>query len=129
MKKLIAVVTTAGLLTLGAAGTAFAASNGTSTTRAAATTATAKAKPGQGRHLRRAARRLAVKTAADTIGIAPRDLIRAVRSGQTVAQVAEAHGVTASTVINAVVKALDDKIDRAVTNGTLGAARAAKLKE
>jgi uncharacterized protein YidB (DUF937 family) len=127
MKKLIAAVTTAGLLTLGLAGTAFAAGGGGSSNGGnTATTQTAK---GTARHpIARRALRTAVKTAADTIGVQPKDLLVAVKGGQTVGEFADSKGVPAKTVVDAIVKALDDKIDKAVTDGKLDAARADKLK-
>jgi uncharacterized protein YidB (DUF937 family) len=127
MKKLIAAVTTAGLLTLGLAGTAFAAGGDGSTNGASApTTQTAKGKVGH--RIARRALRVAVKTAADTIGVSPKDLIVAVRGGQTVGEFATSKGVDPKTVEDAIVKALDDRIDQAVADGKLDATRGAKLK-
>lgn len=86
--------------------------------------------PNGGRHagLRMRALRGAVKTAADTIGIEPHDLVTEVRSGKTVAQVAEEHGKSGQAVIDAIVAAGDARIDQAVTNGKLTADQAAKVK-
>ena len=127
MKKLIAAVTTAGLLTLGLAGTAFAAGGGGSSN--GGTTATTQTAKGQARHpFFQRALRTAVKTAAGTIGVQPKDLIVAVKGGQSIGEFAATKGVDPKTVESAIVKALDDQIDKAVTDGKLDAARAAKLK-
>ena len=50
-----------------------------------------------------------VAVAAKTIGISPADLRTAVKGGQTVAQVAQAHKVDPQTVITAVVNDLTAK--------------------
>ncbi len=68
------------------------------------------------------------KIAADTIGVSPTDLAKAVRDGQSVAQVATAHQVDPQKVVDALVNAADKRIAEAVTNGKLDASRAAKLK-
>jgi ribosomal protein S20 len=125
--KVLATITVAGLLSFGAAGTAFAASsdpsggsNPTSQPRAGA--------HGKGRYIRRAARRAAVKAAADAIGVTPQDLRAALRNGQSIAQFAQSKGVSTDTVVNAIVKAIDSKIDAAVSKGKLTSAQADKLK-
>ena len=127
MKKLIAAVTTAGLLSLGLAGTAFAAGGGGST-NGGNTATTQKAKGKAGHPIARRALRTAVKTAAATIGVQPKDLLAAVKGGQTVGEFADSKGVAPKTVQDAIVKALDGQIDKAVANGKLDAARADKLK-
>jgi transposase-like protein len=63
-------------------------------------------KPGV-RHPRLA--RAEVQVAAKTIGIPPADLRSAVKGGQTVAQVAQAHNVQPQTVIDAVVNDITAK--------------------
>jgi hypothetical protein len=50
-----------------------------------------------------------VEVAAKTIGVTPQDLRTAVKGGQTVAQVAQAHNVSAQTVIDAVVNDITAK--------------------
>jgi ribosomal protein S20 len=66
--------------------------------------------------------------AAQTIGISPQDLRTAVKGGQSVAEVATAHGKAPADVIKAIVDAADTKIDQAVTNHKLSADKAATLK-
>src|SRR5947209_1984947 len=61
-----------------------------------------------------------LSVAATTIGISEADLRSAIESGQTIAQVAQAHGVDPQTVIDAMVAAeqtdLKDKISDFVNN-------------
>jgi ribosomal protein S20 len=70
----------------------------------------------------------AAQVAADTIGISPAELRDAVKGGKTIAQVAEDHGKTGQEVIDAIVAAANTKIDKAVADGKLDAARAAQMK-
>lgn len=57
--------------------------------------------------------------AAKAIGISEDDLRSAVESGQTIAQVAQAHGVDPQTVVDAIVADAGAKIDAAVAAGRL----------
>lgn len=66
--------------------------------------------------------------AATTIGITEADLVEAVRDGQTVAEVAEANGVDAQTVIDELVAEVHARVDEAVAEGDLDAERAAEIK-
>jgi hypothetical protein len=70
----------------------------------------------------------AIDISAKTIGVTPQALRQAIVSGQSVAQVATAHSVSPTTVVNALVTAGDARIDKAVANHHLTAAQAAKLK-
>jgi ABC-type sugar transport system substrate-binding protein len=125
MKKLIATVATILALSLGAAGTAFAApgDGGGSGSGSVAT------RPHRLRHPRWAALRVAGGAAADEIGVTRQQLREAVRGGQTVAELAEAHGVKATDVEQAIVTALSDALDKAVANGRVDEQRAAQAKE
>lgn len=129
MKRALATVTAAGLLTLGAAGTAFAAGDGSdsgSTEQAPAAQEQTKA----AHHgIRRAAIKTAAEAAAATIGVEVSDLRAAVKSGQTVGALAESKGVSAQSVVDAVATALNGRIDQAVADGKVAAERAAKAKE
>ena len=69
-----------------------------------------------------------VKVSADTIGVSVDDLKTAVQSGQSVADVANAHGVNPSDVVTAIVNAGNAKLDQAVTDGKLTQDQADKLK-
>jgi uncharacterized protein (DUF433 family) len=70
----------------------------------------------------------AVKVAADKIGVQPKDLVAAVRSGQSIADVATAHNVNPSDVVKALVDAANQRIDQAVTNNRLPQDKADALK-
>lgn len=124
MKQLIAGVVTAGVLVTGTAAVAGAA---TTATTAPATTATVAK---HHRHnLRRRLLRAGARIAASTIGISTKELVTEVRSGKSVAQVAQAHNVDPQKVIDAVVKAGDAKIDQLVAASRITAERGAKLKD
>jgi len=124
MKKLIAALTTAGLLSVGAVGTAGALEPA------------AGSDPGQktatAQHplrARRVALRIAARAAATAINVPVTDLRDAVRGGQTIAAFAESKGADADQVEKAVVDALNGAINKAVTAGRLDADRAAALHE
>jgi transposase-like protein len=117
MKKLIAAVTTAGLLIVGTAGIAQAAE----TPRAKA-----EARLGQGKGRRVIA---AGQVAAKAIGIEPQELWAAVRDGKSVAEVAQSHDVEPQAVIDAIVAAVNTKVDAAVDAGKIDADRAATIKD
>jgi transposase-like protein len=110
MKKLVAVLSVAGLLVAGGASIAAAAG------------------PGQGGR-GHGGIRVAGQTAAATIGVSPEELRSQIRSGKTVAQVATDHGVDPNTVVNAVVAALTQQIDQKAAAGTIDANRAAQAKQ
>ena len=57
--------------------------------------------------------------AADKIGVDPKDLIAALRNGQSIADVANSKGVNPSDVVTAIVDAGNQRIDQAVSNGHL----------
>jgi polyhydroxyalkanoate synthesis regulator phasin len=86
---------------------------------------------GNGRAALRPRARIAggmVKVAADKIGVQPQDLVTARRNGQSVADVANSKGVNPSDVVTAIVNAGDQKIDQAVSNGTINQDKADKAK-
>ena len=133
-KRFLATITAAGLLTVGAAGAAVAAENSPGTPSSDTPAAQEQTQsPSQNRAthrgVRRGAIRVAAQAAAATIGVEVAELRDAVRSGQTVGAFAEAKGVSADSVVTAVVAALDARIDQAVTDGKVDEARAAKVKE
>jgi uncharacterized protein (DUF433 family) len=70
--------------------------------------------------------------AANAIGIEPAELVSEVADGATIAEVAEAHGVEASEVVDAIVASLRERLDAAVENGWItqdeADARAAELE-
>ncbi len=124
MKKLLASVTVAGLFVAGGASAAWAADPGGSAGSGSGQPTGAQ----QRGHHRRSAR-LAIETAAATIGVTPQDLRSQVRGGKTVAQVATEHGVDPAGVVNAVVTALTQRIDEAAAQGKIDANRAEQAKQ
>ncbi len=83
-------------------------------------------------HRRAAIRNIArdgVKIAADTIGIAPKDLVKELRAGKTIAEVATAHNVDPQHLIEALMQAATQRIEAAKTAGKITAERATKLEE
>ena len=69
-----------------------------------------------------------LQVSADTIGVSVDELKTALQSGQSVADVANAHSVNPSDVVTAIVNAGTAKLDQAVTDGKLTQAQADKLK-
>jgi uncharacterized protein (DUF433 family) len=119
MKKILATLVTA--LVLGATGLAVASATtpGSPTTESPSSDAAPKAHT--------AARRAAFKAAADAIGISPADLLQAMKGGHSMADVAATHDVEVQTVIDAVVAALDARIQQALTDGRITSEQATKL--
>ncbi len=70
-----------------------------------------------------------VKAAAAAIGIDAEALTSAMKSGQSIAQVADANGVDASAVVDALVNSAEEKLEALVDSGKLDDAKAAKLKQ
>jgi hypothetical protein len=69
-----------------------------------------------------------VQVSAKTIGITPETLVNALRSGQSIAQVTQAHGVDVQAVVNALVQAADARVGQAVGDHTLTGAQGAKIE-
>jgi ribosomal protein S20 len=122
MKKLVAAVavTLAGVLLAGGSA-AWAQSDGSGGSGASGGAAQ------QGR--RGHGVRLALQTAATTIGVSPQDLASQIRGGKTVAAVATEHSVDPANVVNAVVAALTQQIDQAAAQGKIDANRAEQAKQ
>ena len=127
MKKILAATVAGGLL-LGGTGAAWAATSGDSGTTPSATGATAPAAAKAGGHLRALARG-AVKVAADTIHVDQKALVSELRSGKSIADVANEHQVAPQAVIDAIVDAGKTRIATAVSNGKLTQDQAAKLTQ
>jgi NAD(P)-dependent dehydrogenase (short-subunit alcohol dehydrogenase family) len=136
MKRFLATAVTAAVLATGGVAVAGAAtdsgwgSSGSATNDKPAVTAPSatadSARPKAHRRLR-AARGVLV-TAANAIGIQPKDLLAELRKAQSIADVAAAHNVPEQTVIDAVVNAATKKIDDAVAAGKLDPTKAAAMK-
>jgi len=78
-------------------------------------------------HRRTVARHVA-EISAKTIGITPKALVAALRSGESIAQVAQAHNVAAQSVVDALVQAGDTQVGRAVTNHELTPAQRSTIE-
>ena len=120
MKQLVAAVTVAAVLLAG--GSAAWAQSGGSGGSGATGGAAQQGRRGHGA-------RLALQTAATTIGVSPQDLIGQIRGGKTVVAVATEHGVDPANVVNAVVTALTQQIDQAAAQGKIDATRAEQAKQ
>lgn len=150
-KKVVAAIGSAGVLgatVLGVAGASALGSGAAvqaSAPPAAATLAAASAGTGSGssgtsgqssalrgrgwlRNHRAQVRRAVVSISASTIHITPSALVTALRSGESIAEVAGDHGVAAQTVVNALVSAGDARVNQAVTNHKLTSAQAARIE-
>jgi lambda repressor-like predicted transcriptional regulator len=68
-------------------------------------------------------RRIALATAAKTLGLTPKDVRAALKGGSTLAQLATSHGVAPSTLQQDLVMAVDARIATYANNHNLSAAR------
>lgn len=59
------------------------------------------------------------KVAAEALGMTPKELRRALRDGQTIAEVAAAVGIDPQTVIDAMVAAAKAKLDKQLAEGEI----------
>jgi hypothetical protein len=132
-RKLIASAVAAA--TLAGGGLAVAALNPLSSAGAQEHTATTAPAPSTSKTAhrthcqdRRMNRRGVAKLVAGTIHIPVEDLVAALKDGQSIAEVAQAHHVDPKTVTDAIVAHGTQRIDRAVARGDLDATRAAELK-
>jgi hypothetical protein len=134
MKKKMFATVAAGLALSGVAGVGLSAALSSpadaTTTSAVSTPATTGPHPLRAwlRAHRQEVTRHAVRISAETIGITPPALVSALRSGQSIAQVAQAHGVAASTVVDALVRAGDAKVTEAVNAERLTQALATRIE-
>jgi uncharacterized protein (DUF433 family) len=141
--KTLASATVAAVLGLAGVSVAGATSGGgsapPSTTAATASGASgatgakagAAAKP-RAKKAARAARRRRLRRAgvlaAKTIGITPADLVKDLRAGKTIAEIATDHGVAPQAVISALETAATAKIEAAQAANKITAERAARLE-
>lgn len=70
-----------------------------------------------------------LKTAAEAIGVEPRDLAAALRDGSTIAEVAAEHGVDVQTVIDAMVAEATERLNEAVADGRITEEQASRRLE
>ena len=133
MKKMIATVTV-GLALSGVTGIGLSAA--LASPAAAATPPTLATPSTAGHHPlrawlqahRKAVARDTVRISAKSIGVTPKDLVSSLRSGQSIAQVAQAHNVDVQTVVNALVQAGDTQVGRAVASHKLTSAQGSKIE-
>ena len=83
----------------------------------------------KGRPLVMAGVREAYEAAARALGMTPQDLKTALGKGQSLRQIAQAKNVDPATVQQAMITALNTRIDQAVTNGKLTQNQATQAKE
>jgi hypothetical protein len=79
--------------------------------------------PGGPGELRERVRRLVVVSSAKAIGITPKELVGDLKGGQSIADVATAHGVSLDTVKAAITADAKAALDKAVANGKMTQAR------
>jgi hypothetical protein len=132
--QLVAASVTAAILGTSGVAIAGAATSGASSAPAATTAATSTPAPGKAapQVRRRRVRRLvrhAIGLSAKTIHISRADLVSEMRAGKTVADVASEHGVKPQTVIDALVKAGQGRLDKAKAGGKLNDARYQRLEQ
>jgi hypothetical protein len=131
LSQIIATATTAAVLGTAGVSIAGATSGGGNASPPSATasdTSGGAPSTGRARHRRQVVRN-AIQLAAKTIGVEPADLLKELRAGKTIADVATAHHVDPQTVIDALVQAAKDKIEAAKTAGKLTSEQASKLEE
>ncbi len=84
--------------------------------------------PGEHRGKIRKAIKGAINTAAEVTGVEPRELVEAIKAGETIADVATANGVDPDTVVDALVSQASAKLDEAVANGRISEEKATEIK-
>ncbi len=68
-----------------------------------------------------------VKSAAGAIGIDPKDLVKELKGGKSIADVADEHGVSLDTVKSRITSDAKTKLDQAVVGGKIDQAKADEL--
>lgn len=81
------------------------------------------------KHLRHRLRHRAIRGSADVIGIDASTLRTALRSGQSLLEVAQANGLTEQQLIDGLLNRAETRLERAVTNGRIDEARQRQLLE
>ena len=85
-------------------------------------------RPGIGmRHWRMRALGGIVKSVADTLDMTPREIVQDLRQGQSLAEIAQAKGVSIDTLKSVILDAADEKLDQAVADGKLTQDQADKI--
>jgi transposase-like protein len=122
---LLALVVAGGVVL---AGPALARQVGSGTQMAAPTAQAGTPQPSatgarRGRPAAQLVRQL-IGATAEATGLKAKDVAQALNSGQSLAQIAQAHGKTADDIVKAVRTKLQDRLKQAVANGRLTQARA-----
>jgi hypothetical protein len=139
LRTAIATVTTAAVLSTAGVAIAGAANSPSSLPDPASTVAAATAtpdadqatKPARAHHRKARRHRIRVlirKVVLETIGIDRRTLRSELRSGKTIGEIATAHDVEPSAVVDALVAAVTTKLDAAVAAGKIKAERAERIE-
>ena len=68
-----------------------------------------------------------VKSVADTLDMTPREIVQDIRQGQSLAEIAQAKGVSIDTLKSAILDAAKEKLDQAVADGKLTQDQADKI--
>ncbi len=129
MKRIVTPIAIGGVLLIGATSAGFTDAAYASTP--AATTPVQSTNGGIGIWLRSHRRQIAhavVAISAKTIGVSDQSLVSDLRSGTSIADIANEHAVSPQTVVNALVKAADAALGKAVTNHKLTSAQATKIE-
>lgn len=82
-----------------------------------------------GRHLGAPGVAIGLGALTDALDVTPAELLAAFAEGDSIADVAAAHGVDVQTVIDALVAVVSDRLDTAVANGRLTEEEAAERLE
>lgn len=132
LKKILASVAVGAILVSGGAYAAVAYASTPGGATPAATTSVGHtsrhAAHGWLKTHRKEIRKQGVAISAKTIGVTPKDLRVELRSGKSIAEVAGEHGVSAQSVVDALVSAADQKVNEAVSAKKLSSAHAAKIE-
>lgn len=126
MLKFLAPVAVGGTL-LG--GFALAGTAGASTPAASTTPAHhSKSRAGTAGDHRARRRKEVLDVSAQAIGISASDLRTQLKAGNSIAGVAAQHNVSSDTVVNALVSAIDGRVNQAVSSGKLTSTQASNIE-
>jgi uncharacterized protein (DUF433 family) len=123
MTQILATATVAAVLGTGGVAIAGATTSGSTTPAAASAPA-----PANRKGVIKANATEALALAAKTIGVSAADLVKDLAQGKSIAEVATAHNVQPSTVINALVTAANAKVTAALNAHKITPERADKIK-
>jgi len=128
MKRLLATATTAAVIVGSAAAAGATDPTPLRAQRSQATASSDAQRSAAHSTLLHRAIREGIRIAAETIGVEPREVITAARSGESISALAAAHDVDRQTIIDALVTAANERIDEAVAAGKVDEERAARIR-